>query len=446
MSTKKLGLVVLLAFAGISWGARAQAPPDYERGCTSAGCHDSYGKLAFVHDPVASDSCDGCHELVDKQKHQFRLIADEKSLCLECHEAFEGKVLHEPAANGECTVCHDPHASATKHLISAATTAGSCAECHEEITEERKFLHGPVAAGACTVCHNPHASEHSSLLPDGNRAVCVACHEALATRMAAQTHQHAPVTEECIACHDPHGAGNRMNLKTTPPGLCLDCHDSIADVVDEAAVTHDAVTAKRSCVGCHEPHASDVELLLLHEPMDLCLSCHDKQLESGDGKIMDMADLLAKNPNHHGPIRQKNCTACHPGVHGGAYFRLLLAEFPPEFYAPFEERRYAFCFSCHEADVVRDERTDKLTNFRNGDYNLHHLHVNRKVKGRTCRACHNTHASQRPKHITETVPFGSWQIPINFEKSPTGGSCLPGCHRLYKYDRNELAKNLDPEQ
>ena len=78
-----------------------------------------------------------------------------------------------------------------------------------------------------------------------------------------------------------------------------------------------------------------------------------------------------------------------------------------------------------------------LTDFRNGDRNLHHVHVNRERKGRTCRACHETHASSRDKHIRDSVPFGEggWELPIGFERRANGGSCAPGCHTPYAYDR-----------
>jgi hypothetical protein len=33
------------------------------------------------------------------------------------------------------------------------------------------------------------------------------------------------------------------------------------------------------------------------------------------------------------------------------------------------------------------------------------------------------------------VPFGAWYLPLNFQKTENGGSCLPGCHKLKKYDR-----------
>jgi len=77
--------------------------------------------------------------------------------------------------------------------------------------------------------------------------------------------------------------------------------------------------------------------------------------------------------------------------------------------------------------------TDEATGFRNGERNLHWVHVNKKTKGRTCRTCHEVHASKRPRLVAESVPFGKrgWRLPLNFEKTETGGSCQPGCHRAY---------------
>jgi hypothetical protein len=34
------------------------------------------------------------------------------------------------------------------------------------------------------------------------------------------------------------------------------------------------------------------------------------------------------------------------------------------------------------------------------------------------------------------VPYGGWKdLPINFSKTGTGGSCDPGCHLAKEYDR-----------
>ena len=59
-------------------------------------------------------------------------------------------------------------------------------------------------------------------------------------------------------------------------------------------------------------------------------------------------------------------------------------------------------------------------------------------KGRTCRVCHEPHASDGEKLISkEGTQFGDWKIPMNFKITSTGGSCAPGCHRSFKYDRDK---------
>jgi predicted CXXCH cytochrome family protein len=145
--------------------------------------------------------------------------------------------------------------------------------------------------------------------------------------------------------------------------------------------------------------------------------------------------LLLQNKQWHDPIRKDGCVACHK-PHGSENFRLLKASFPPGFYANFDLDGYALCFSCHEDLALTVERTRTLTNFRDGDRNLHFLHVNKANRGRTCRACHDVHASPEPLQIRERVRFGKWLMPIHFEKKETGGSCHPGCHAIKTYDRD----------
>jgi hypothetical protein len=90
---------------------------------------------------------------------------------------------------------------------------------------------------------------------------------------------------------------------------------------------------------------------------------------------------------------------------------------------------------CHEPDMATVERSTTVTGFRDGDRNLHFLHVNRVEKGRTCRACHEAHSSTMPKHLRESVPFGQWQLPVGFQQSDDGGRCTPGCHKPQVYSR-----------
>ena len=88
-----------------------------------------------------------------------------------------------------------------------------------------------------------------------------------------------------------------------------------------------------------------------------------------------------------------------------------------------------------------EEFTTTLTGFRNGDKNLHYVHVNKNPKGRTSRACHEVHAGKQANHIRERVPFGKLSYPIRYTKTPNGGSCIVGCHVKRGYDRVNPVKN-----
>jgi hypothetical protein len=44
------------------------------------------------------------------------------------------------------------------------------------------------------------------------------------------------------------------------------------------------------------------------------------------------------------------------------------------------------------------------------------------------------------KLIADKVPFSKWRLPLNFTKTETGGSCTPGCHQKYAYDRKTPVK------
>jgi predicted CXXCH cytochrome family protein len=161
-------------------------------------------------------------------------------------------------------------------------------------------------------------------------------------------------------------------------------------------------------------------------------------VEASDGtRLVNMDALLKNNPQQHGPIREGDCSACHQ-PHAAQRFRLLAGDYPPAFYAPFALDQYALCFQCHIQDLVLKKEGRNLTQFRDGDRNLHYLHVNQE-KGRTCRACHEVHASRQPAHLRESVPFGDsgWMLELKFSPDARGGSCTPGCHETRTYDRDK---------
>ena len=417
--------------------------------CTSAECHGEVKQYSMVHGPVNVDACDACHTEADASQHTFAPARDGKELCSFCHQlAAEEEYLHEPVAEGQCSQCHNPHGGQDRFMLKGGAGAASCAECHEDVTQGMTHVHGPVAAGACTACHRPHSSAFPKLLIGTGRDLCLECHVTLKKRLDGLRTIHEPVEENCSGCHLPHAAEHKMLLKQTGTELCLDCHSQIKDLMTTSATQHDAVSTEEACRNCHTPHGSDFSALLINDMVDTCLSCHDKEIKvEGEATLMNMKTVLASGKSLHGPIAERNCVACHQ-IHGGANFRLLFKAYPPEFYAPFQEERYALCFACHERQLVHDEKTTSLTDFRNGDVNMHYLHVNKKTKGRTCRACHETHASDKAKHIRDLVPFGSggWKLPTNFEKTDTGGRCSPGCHRPYGYDRVNPVQNLPSQE
>lgn len=454
LSSKVLAGTGALAVGVALFGMQTQPPTEKPTAevapgaCLASGCHADIKDHAVMHGPAAVGACDACHTTVDVQQHTFALVREAKDLCLFCHEMnVEGaETVHEPLKTGDCLACHDPHGGTSRLVLKAESPSALCAQCHKDVFAGKSTVHGPVAAGACAACHSPHASSHPHLLLVEGRDLCLQCHTSTKEQVETMRYVHGPVNTDCTACHDPHASDHPMMLHAEKKELCLSCHEAIKHIVDTATTQHAAVTTDQECLNCHEAHASDYASILQTDMKDLCLKCHDRSIKMPDGRdLANMKAVLATGKSLHGPVAQGNCAACHE-IHGGGNFRLLIKEYPPQFYAPFREESYALCFSCHEKDLVHDEKTTALTNFRNGDTNLHFLHVNKEKKGRTCRACHETHASNKENHIRDSVPFGTggWPLPINFEKLADGGKCAPGCHLPYEYNRDHPVEYPPP--
>lgn len=451
---KKIVLLILSVFAVvIACAAQEEIKPAQEFSleadpgtCVTDQCHPSIDKQKFVHKPILENKCKDCHG--ESPRHwenpgvyKFTTITDVSGVCFECHKRFPDKEFtHYPIQLGQCTDCHSPHGSQYKFQL-LAKGSDLCFQCHDKSLVDGNFIHGPAAVGGCIACHEPHTADYARILKTEGPDLCFMCHTDKAQTINNTEFLHKPVSESCTKCHDPHSAPIRFMLEITAPVLCYSCHTDKKKQISNVSVKHRAVEIEKSCLNCHDPHNSNIARILTMESMDLCLTCHDREYKLPDGKVlMDMKELLVEHTDHHGPIRQKDCSGCH-NAHGDEFFRILRKPYPPKFYMPFSVENYALCFGCHEKTIVLDPETTKLTNFRNGRENLHFKHVNKPDKGRTCRACHETHASNFPKHIREAVPFGVWELPVNYEKTKTGGSCTPGCHKLKKYDRTKRVIN-----
>ncbi len=421
-------------------------PPNLKvTSCIDSGCHSSVLKHKVVHTPVTQDECLACHEATNDDLHLFKLIKPADKLCLDCHDPTHGnRIVHQPVAEGQCLSCHDPHGSDFTMTLKKDPSQDLCLDCHKEDYSKFDFVHGPVAVGACIICHEPHSSSFQGLLTNRSSRLCLECHEESAPTGLGLRRQHQPFEEGCVSCHNPHASNAKFQLNAAVPDLCLGCHEGLEKTLETATSIHSPTQSVGGCTECHNPHFSQLPRLQKQTQPSLCLKCHDKPVKATDGRMLqDMSQLLKDNPNHHGPIREGSCTLCHQ-PHASDQTRLLVKAYPPEFYAPYKAERYALCFTCHQADMVKDESGTGLTNFRDGDKNLHWLHVN-KEKGRTCRACHEVHASKQEFHIREAVPFGpkDWMLRINFQPAPDGGSCAPACHKPKTYRRTPLMELID---
>lgn len=423
---------IAATLAGNAFAAE-DIPPSSTESCVTATCHSTMGKSKFVHGPVGRGECTSCH--IPTDKHKFKPITDAGKVCAECHETPNTlAVVHPPVTQGKCTKCHDPHQSPYKFQL-RAEGAELCYLCHNKAIAGGKVVHGPAAVGECAACHASHQSALPKLLLAKGNDVCFSCHSDKEELFKKSKFAHVPVKQACILCHSPHSSDFKYTLKADgSEELCYTCHKAKEKEVAGAHVKHQGLNTDRKCLACHDAHGSDHPKQLQKAGGDLCLSCHDRAYSSASGKVANMKEQLANNVSHHGPIRQNDCSGCH-NAHGSDNFRMLRENFPPLFYSGYNPDNYKLCFICHEKTLASEKTSTTLTSFRNGDRNLHFVHVNKEAKGRTCRACHDAHATNNEKHIRDGIPFGRWKMPVGFTKTATGGQCLPGCHKLYKYDR-----------
>ena len=340
-----------------------------------------------------------------------------------------------------------------------------CVTCHAADYQGKAVIHPPVKSGLCSACHlSTSETEHTFGLVSESQQMCRQCHGPRDTQKVL----HNPVSEGlCLGCHDPHASDHPARLRQPIFDTCTTCHPSKRIQDASAATRHGALDPQQNpkvCVACHDPHQSDHPKRLKDwPPMNVCFGCHDKPLQTPTGPVMNMKQWVEAHPQNelrHGPVREGMCIACHE-PHGTDNWRILKGSFPPEFYAPFRpEETYGLCFGCHDRrlldaaqigekaephkqELALGERPEGqrlvrsgVTGFRNGEENLHVKHVGKIDKGRTCRACHDFHASPNPKHIRTSTRFGNWEFKLDYQKTQSGGSCWPGCHVERRYDRN----------
>jgi len=262
-----------------------------------ASCHaDPHGGQI----PAAKAACDRCHDLRGYKPSRFTVADHAKT-----DYALDG--AHAEAA---CAACH----GATRRGLPAparAAKAGkagfvfaleehACTDCHADVHN------GTLKAArkddrSCAGCHDTRHFEPSAVdaamhdrfdfrLTGAHRAVpCVACHEALKTRVPGAALKRAaasaaPVTFErkdptCAGCHrNPHGdqfAKRRGGL------ACETCHDdrqfqpaSKFDHDRDAGFRLEGAHARIACAACHKP-ARGSKTVVYGDAPSRCEACHE---------------------------------------------------------------------------------------------------------------------------------------------------------------------------
>jgi predicted CXXCH cytochrome family protein len=451
------------AGAGARAGTQDKTRRDFSGDCLSAGCHAQLNRTPWVHSPVAVGACAVCHEATGAAAHDFRPARPKESLCSFCHPPpTAAAFVHEAFRDADCLGCHDPHGGATHHMLVTDDAGELCGSCHAPhdaaaATEAAApgtvapgaaalevsfpFAHPPFAERKCLDCHRAHQSEHEHLLLLPERELCLGCHPRVSENLVHAGYLHEPITTECRSCHVAHGAADRRLLRAAPRELCLSCHEEVAREASaaEGLHVHGALDKEGSCLACHTPHAGSSASLVSDPLGGACYSCHDAEITKANGEtVVNVAAEVRAATYQHGPVRDGRCQACHLS-HSSPYPDLLTARYPEGLYEEFTETAFALCFACHDERVVTEERTT-MTAFRDGDRNLHHVHVQRK-KGRACGICHQAHGADQPALMRRSVPFGpgGWQLPIHFARTESGGSCASGCHQELAYDNRNPA-------
>lgn len=418
--------------------ADRRPPKTLEEGasCTAEQCHKGLASGPSVHKPVLRQGCDVCHEPQD-DRHEFKLADKPPALCFLCHEDLaEKKTVHEPLKeeDGSCLMCHDPHVGKAAGLLKRETANSLCLQCHRDVTRGGAYHTTDTVDDGCVACHDAHSSDTARLVRREPPGLCATCHTDIRKQLATSQLVHGPVNVGCVACHDPHKVRDGKGLAASGAAQCTSCHVDFKEQAAAMALRHGAPLEDAGCLRCHAAHAASHKQLLLDSSQALCLACHKKNVERADrSTVPGLGPQIEDAKVLHGPLSRGDCAGCHE-PHANSVHYFLRGAYPATFYQAYEEEAYGACFTCHEADLVEQEKTEAATGFRNGEQNLHYVHVDRR-KGRTCRVCHLSHAGRVDHLLRESVPFGSWELPIGFTATENGGSCAVGCHQTQRYDR-----------
>lgn len=186
---------------------------------------------------------------------------------------------------------------------------------------------------------------------------------------------------------------------------------------------------------CYLCHQSRVTGLNVHSALDgnRCTPCHklsngNHQANHNFSEVKDRTARLcyechedqSRQKSVHQPILDNNCTRCH-APHRSNHRNLLKSPLP------------GLCFECHQQALVNEEQTSRSTDFRNGNQNLHYLHVRKNAIA--CMTCHQPHASSQEYLLTTKSGSDKESLTLTYRRTPTGGNCATSCHGTLDYRR-----------
>jgi predicted CXXCH cytochrome family protein len=309
------------------------------------------------------------------------------------------------------------------------------ADCHPVPVSGTIPRHIPYLEGRCTVCHLDHSAAQPLLLKEKGPAMCLQCHAETEMMDSSTELVHPPVQEVCTDCHAPHESRVRNLLREVSDlHACAECHADFLEASRQMPFRHRFFDPETECGSCHYAHRSMDGKYLRENLTESCLTCHDLPIQVEGRVLENLARELREAPYVHEAMKEKSCAVCHT-PHGARQSSLLRTGYPAGKYEAYDPQQYALCWQCHDSALVEDVKGVGVTQFRNGETNLHRVHVADLRQGRACHICHAPHAAENRHLLRTQIRFKNWVAPLEMHVSADGGSCRTPCHQERAYHR-----------
>ncbi|MCB2153775.1 hypothetical protein KQI84_02720 [bacterium] len=336
---------------------------------------------------------------------------------------------------GSIAVAVELNASLSPDMDSHYNKTCLNSECHPVEISHNVLQHSPYLEGACLSCHVDHSSSAPQLLDDRGNGMCLDCHTDVSTLEGSETLIHPPGEQACTDCHNPHESQVRHFLREQDDlHACAECHAEFLEEGQTAPYRHEYFDPQTQCGTCHYAHHGEQNVYLRENVAETCLTCHDLAIEHRGRKLENIARTIEKAKVVHDPLKKGSCPTCHT-PHGSQQPALLTEGYPAGTYGEYDTNNYALCWQCHDARLAESSNGVGLTEFRDGQRNLHRTHTVEMRKGRACHLCHAAHGSDQDHLIRKSFIYGQWEAPLVWKPSETGGSCNTPCHDEKTYKR-----------